>query len=190
MSRRFPQGYEQSTWDQVPQCETVRDWICRAGREKRWPIFIHGGTGCGKTSLAALLNHSASSPLWRRADEFLLTLATGRIDATYRAEFEKVKYCSCLFLDDLGLRSSTEAMNQILFDILEVRKGKALVITSNHSPEDLSEMKNAKGDEAGYDGRILSRLLAGTVIYISAGDRRDRRGRRHLADDPDRDWNI
>ena len=38
---------------------------------------------------------------------------------------------SALFLDDLGIRKPSEAVYQTLFDLLEWRKGKPLIITTN-----------------------------------------------------------
>ena len=170
--RSAPEGYESSSWDQVTDAANIRKWIRAAGATKTLPIYIHGDTGSGKTSLAALLYRTADTPLWRRCDDFLLTLATTRTDASYNAEIAKAKFASCLFLDDIGLRKPTEAMNQIFFDLLEMRKGKPTVITSNHTPEHLAEL---------YDDRITSRILAGTIITLQGVDRREGQGKRHLA---------
>lgn len=170
--RSAPEGYESATWAQVPDVANVRKWLKAAGQNKTLPIYIHGDTGRGKTCLAALLYRTAETPLWRRCDDFLLTLATTRTDHAYNAEIAKAKFATCLFLDDIGLRKPTEAMNQILFDLLEIRKGRPTVITSNHSPEHLAEL---------YDDRITSRILAGTIITLQGSDRREGQGKRHLA---------
>ena len=53
----------------------------------------------------------------------------------------------------------------MLFDILERRKAKMTVITSNHSPEQLR-------DVVFEDERIFSRLLAGTTLACDGEDRR------------------
>ena len=60
-------------------------------------------------------------------------------------------------------------MQQGLFDLMEWRRGKPLVITSNKSPEDIGAI---------YDDRILSRLSAGTVLEIVGPDRREGTGYR------------
>jgi len=72
-----------------------------------------------------------------------------------------------VILDDLGLRPPTDTMYQSLFDVLEWRKGKPLLITSNKSPEDLALL---------YDDRIKSRLRAGTVVNMDGPDRRAAKG--------------
>lgn len=170
--RPSPPGYEFAAWDQVTGRKSVERWIRAASKENRFPLFIHGGTGTGKTCLAALLFRRVTWPMWRRCDDFLLTLATSRGDSSFVAQKDRAANCSCLFLDDIGLREPTETMQQILFDLLELRKGKPTVITSNHSPETLKEL---------YDDRIRSRILAGTIIEIAGSDRREGQGKRHLA---------
>ena len=170
--RAAPPGYECATWSQVTDAENIRKWLKAAGASRRFPIYIHGDTGRGKTCLAALMYRTAETPLWRRCDELLLSLATSRGEASYRTEMAKVSYASCLFLDDIGLRRPTEPMQQIFFDVLELRKSKPTVITSNHTPETLAEL---------YDDRISSRIFAGTIIALSGEDRREGQGKRHLA---------
>jgi DNA replication protein DnaC len=64
-------------------------------------------------------------------------------------------------------------MRQIFFDLLEIRKSRPFVITSNHSPEQLGELFQ--------DERIVSRILYGTVVHMQhGGDRRDGHGKRYL----------
>lgn len=130
-----------------------------------FPIYLHGEVGRGKTGIAAVLYRVARSPIWRRADTCLLDLSTGRNSGEYATEIRKVKECSLLVLDDLGVRSPSEGMFHMLFDILEMRKARPTVITTNHSPESLASVYR--------DDRIYSRLRRATVIEIVGTDRRD-----------------
>ncbi|MCR9197781.1 MAG: hypothetical protein NXI04_04015 [Planctomycetaceae bacterium] len=75
----------------------------------------------------------------------------------------RVQTCSALFLDDLGIRKPSEAVYQTLFDLLEWRKGKPLIITTNKAISDLAKM---------YDDRIVDRLTAGTVVKFEGRSRR------------------
>lgn len=111
-----------------------------------------------------MLYRIAKHPLWRRGDSCLLNLSHGRYDGDYAAEIRKVTECSLLILDDLGLRKPSEGMFHMLFDILEIRKRKPTVITSNHSPDALAEVYG--------DGRIYSRLQRATVLHVVGNDRR------------------
>jgi chromosomal replication initiation ATPase DnaA len=53
-----------------------------------------------------------------------------------------------------------------VFRLLNERKDKPTIITSNLSPENIAEL---------HDERIASRLRAGTVIEVTADDRRQGR---------------
>ena len=88
----------------------------------------------------------------------------GRSDETYRTEIRKAGDASLLVLDDLGVRKPSEGMFHLLFDLLELRKSVPTIITSNKSVDELCELYP--------DGRIYSRLAAGTIMVISGDDRR------------------
>jgi len=88
----------------------------------------------------------------------------GRSDDTYRSEVRKAAQASLLVLDDLGIRTPSEGMFHLLFDLLELRKTKPTIITSNKTLDELSDQYT--------DGRIYSRLAAGTVMTIAGEDRR------------------
>lgn len=194
-NRIAPRGYDEACWSNVTVA--VDMILCDAFKAKRYPLYIHGPTGTGKTCLAALLFRSCSRPpLWARADDLLLSLSCGRTsdqrisvelseqtDSTTRRArrglpfsevMHKISDTHCLFIDDIAVRKPTESMRQIFFDLLEIRKARPFVITSNHSPEDLCELYE--------DDRILSRLLRGTVLHLSGSDRREGLGKRFLSD--------
>lgn len=88
----------------------------------------------------------------------------GRSDDTYRSELRKAADASLLVLDDLGIRKPSEGMFHLLFDVLELRKTKPTIITSNKTIDELSDHYT--------DGRIYSRLAAGTVMQMTGKDRR------------------
>lgn len=181
-AERRPPGYATARRDQIPQ--RVRDEINRSMKSRAWPLYIHGTVGTGKTMTAACLyGIYPRLPQWHRADDLLISMATGRVGGvsidtlnryheTVRREIpftqfaSRVASASCLFLDDLGTRKPTETMYQALFDLIEWRRDKPLVITSNKSPDELTE-------PGWYDDRIYSRLVSGTVIRLDGVDRRE-----------------
>lgn len=187
--RPAPRGYQSASWSGLSPELLVH--VVDVIRAKHWPLYIAGGAGVGKTCVAALLyQRCRRQPMWLRADDLLLALATGRsskelmhVDSinedgklvrklvTFGQYQRRLAEVPWLFLDDLGIRSPTDAMRQYMFDLLEYRKGLPLVITSNLSPEGLAEM---------YDDRIISRLTAGTVLEIDGEDRRAGTGKRLL----------
>ena len=166
--RRLPKGYEFADWSQVRQAEQVRQMLRAVQREAAWPLYIYGNPGSGKTCIAALIYEAFTRrPMWSRADDFLLEYVD-RGDGR-KALQAKVDGTPCLFLDDLGVRPPTPPMLQAIFDVLEMRKGRPIVIVSNHDLRKLSEL---------YDERIVSRLSAGTVLEIRGQDRRKNTGRK------------
>ena len=166
--RLGPVGYEYCDWEGVRNADKVAqvfDAICAASNPApRFPIYVTGSVGTGKTGLAAVMYRLARRPIWRRADSFLLDLSMGRSDDTYRSEVRKAADASLLVLDDLGIRKPSEGMFHLLFDVLELRKTKPTIITSNKTLDELSDQYT--------DGRIYSRLAAGTVMTIGGDDRR------------------
>ena len=167
-TRRLPKGYEFADWSQVRQAEQVRQMLRAVQREAAWPLYIYGNPGSGKTCIAALIYEAFTRrPMWSRADDFLLEYVD-RGDGR-KALQAKVEGTPCLFLDDLGVRPPTPPMLQAIFDVLEMRKGRPVVIVSNHDLRKLSEI---------YDERIVSRLSAGTVLEIRGQDRRRNTGRK------------
>lgn len=167
--RLGPPGYEHCTWEGMNNPERVADAITEQTRKHitapRFPVYIYGPAGTGKSGIASVLYRIATSALWRRADTLLLDLSTGRNEGKYAQEMKKIETTHVLVMDDLGLRKPSEGMFHMLFDILERRKAKMTVITSNHSPEQLR-------DVVFEDGRIYSRLLAGTPLACDGEDRR------------------
>ena len=166
--RLGPVGYEHCDWEGVRNADKVAqvfDTICAASNPSpRLPIYVTGSVGTGKTGLAAVMYRLSRRPIWRRADSFLLDLSMGRSDTTYRDELRKAADASLLVLDDLGIRKPSEGMFHLLFDVLELRKTKPTIITSNKTLDELSDQYT--------DGRIYSRLAAGTVMTIGGDDRR------------------
>lgn len=174
--RQGPDGYQNCTWDGMTNPAKVAEAVGEQARKgvvcPRWPVYIYGPVGTGKSGIAAVLYRIASSAIWRRADTFLLDLSTGRGDGKYQQEMAKLESTYVLVLDDLGTRKPSEGMFHMLFDILERRKAKMTVITSNHSPEELKAVYE--------DGRIYSRLLGGTTLVCGGDDRRRGAAKRFL----------
>ena len=179
IQRPGPIGDAELSWDRVPGGDAVRKVVRQAIELRRYPIYLHGPAGVGKSSLMRLVFDAARASegvwaIWRRADEALYDLATSNgIDrASQKALLHK---CGHLFLDDLGTRQPSPQMYSDLFDLLEARARRPLWVTSNVSPEGLGHM--------GYDDRIYTRMLMGTVIEIQGDNQRVKDGKRFLAKD-------
>ena len=170
----LPPGYTHAKWESVPDASRLRGMLRRLNNlphdQSEWPLYMYGRPGTGKTCLAALIYAAYNrQPLWRRADELLIEIGTSRADG-YGTLKTKLDGSPCVFLDDLGVRPPTEAMTQALFDLMELRTRRPLVIVSNHTPDALAKI---------YDERIVSRITAGTTLEIVGQDRRVGQGKRY-----------
>ncbi|MCA9073675.1 MAG: ATP-binding protein [Planctomycetaceae bacterium] len=180
LRRDLPAG-TQAEWSQVDPriLQTMREAV----RQQSWPLVIWGNVGSGKTSTAALLyaSWSRDDVKWFSAAEFVRVVQTARRDGQVLLPGSvntvgeesiwrvRVDQSSLVILDDLGTRMPTDSQYEILFELIDRRAGKPLVVSTNHSPDGLANI---------FDERITSRLLAGTVIEFALPDRRRQQGRR------------
>lgn len=143
--------------------------------------MLTGTVGTGKTCAAACVYDCFPLlPMWYRADDLLLSMAIGRtggvrsesfndfgelvtVEVPYNKFVGRITNRSAVFLDDLGTRKPTESTYQALFDLLEWRKGRPLIITSNKTLRELAGL---------YDDRIADRIAAGTVVKFAGPSRR------------------
>jgi len=166
---RFPEGYEDSSWELVDDADKIKAFVYEVRDRKSWPLYIHGRPGVGKTSIAALVYSGWSiEPLWLRADTTLREIAFSSNEEVKQWR-KRIKQAPCVFLDDLGVQSPTPQMLVALFDLLEDRKGRPLVITGNHTLQSLLQI---------YEPRIVSRLSAGATLWLDGHDQRKGQGDR------------
>lgn len=68
-----------------------------------------------------------------------------------------------LFVDDIGVRTSSEAQQDYLLELINTRGDMPTIYTSNHSPEKLKQL---------FDARIASRLMSSAIVQLTGKDRR------------------
>lgn len=132
------------------------------------PLFIYGGSGLGKTHLAAAIAYHArqSHPALRvelaSADEIVARLhraiASGQRE-DFAAQFQQV---DLLLLDDVQfLTGQRETQSELLrlFNLLQ-GGGRQLVMTSDRPPAEIPDV----------DQRLVSRLSGGLVVDVGAPD--------------------
>jgi DNA replication protein DnaC len=144
----------------------------------RCPIYLHGVAGCGKSYTAALVyaRWGGTVTFLRYCDlisDAIECEKTGEIvrtrDDGASVEMSKSQYWSwlrnvgLLIVDDVGTGSSHEWRKELFWKVLEERAQKPLLLTGNLSMNGIREM---------FDGSIVSRLSAGTIIEISGQDQR------------------
>lgn len=152
----------------------ARDFAKNFGKGEKNLLLI-GKTGTGKTHLSTAIARtvieSGYEVLYDSAQNIVAAFEQDRFKSGYGPGYEprgdKYLECDLLILDDLG----TEFVNQFtvscLYNLLNTRlnKGLATVISTNLSPEELSQK---------YEDRIYSRLV-GTESKILLFVGKDRR---------------
>ena len=179
--RPWPTGVPESKWELVP--DGVRKALMAAINGNKWPVFMTGDVGTGKSCAAACVYRGWRRPaLWYRASEIVADVLTCRTNGkgfvvrtrgeTSWDEWEagimrKITEASLVVFDDVGLRQPSPAAYEVFYLMVEARTGKPTIYTSNLNAEELGSV---------YDERIVSRLLRGARIRVSGDDRRIAQG--------------
>lgn len=129
--------------------------------KKSQGLLLYGGCGSGKTFLAACI---ANRLIDNGYSVIMTNFATlvNRLQATFEGKhdmIEKLRSCSLLIIDDLGIERRTEYMQETVFNIIDsrYRSGKPMIITTNLTAEQLKATQDI-GQQRIYD-RILERCI-------------------------------
>lgn len=132
------------------------------------PLFLHGGTGRGKTHLLHAIGHEfrARRPdakiVYMSAEKFMVEfVAALRANDTIRFK-QQLRSADLLMIDDVQFIAGKESTQEEFFHTMNeiISAGRRLVISSDRAPQDLD----------GIEPRILSRLSWGLVADINAAD--------------------
>ncbi len=128
------------------------------------PLFIHGGTGQGKTHLlhaiaAAFADHSPAAPvLYMSAERFMVEFVNAMRANESMAFKARLRAARLLLIDDIqfiaGKGSTQEEFLHTVNDLIDT--GARIVVTADRAPQMLEAI----------DPRILSRLAGGLVADI------------------------
>jgi DNA replication protein DnaC len=151
----------------------------QAFAERMTPIYLFGSVGLGKSFAAAMVYanwHGPSVTFLAYADLINLsiraerdgavsrTLQSGQaVDMTAGQWWKWLTDVGLLIVDEIGTGMSHEWRREMLWKVLEFRKGRPLLLTGNLSPGGLLDQ---------FDARIQSRILAGAVIELVGSDKR------------------
>ena len=129
----------------------------------RWPLYLYGPSGVGKTRAVLCLADFADSASYHTAEE-LADVAMGQ-DA--RAEWERITSKELAIVDEIGERQKVGDLAYTTLkrfaDIREESHNGVAIFSSNCTPGELHKL---------FDDRIASRLLCGTVFHLTGKDRR------------------
>ncbi len=132
------------------------------------PLFLHGGTGLGKTHLmhaigaAVLARAPAAKVVYLSAEKFMVEfLAALRAKDTISFK-QRLRSCDLLMIDDVQFIAGKDSTQEEFFHTMNeiISAGKWLVISADRSPQNLE----------GIESRILSRLAWGLVADINPAD--------------------
>ncbi len=161
----------------------LKTWFRKLVRgEAKWPLFLHGTPGTGKTcACLALLDY-----LWPWQQSYTTaTELTSNVMASYgtKQEFDWRQFgryvegegsnpnspaekrgAALTILDELGIREKiTDTHYESVQRVIDMRRGLPLILVSNLSIAGIGRI---------YDARIASRCEAGTVVELRGRDRR------------------
>ena len=128
------------------------------------PLFIHGGTGQGKTHLMNaiahrfLADHPQARVMLLSAERFMFEFVAAMRALDTFAFKAKLRSCDLLLIDDLQFIAGKDVTQDEFFHTVNeiMAAGKRLVIAADRAPQALD----------GIEPRILGRLGSGLVVDI------------------------
>ena len=132
------------------------------------PLFMHGGTGRGKTHLLHAIGHEfhrlkpRAKIIYMSAEKFMVEfVAALRANETIQFK-QQLRSADLLMIDDVQFIAGKESTQEEFFHTMNeiISAGRRLVISSDRAPQDLD----------GIEPRILSRLSWGLVADINQAD--------------------
>ncbi len=149
------------------------------------PLFLHSGTGQGKTHLMHAIGHAflaaepAASIVAMSAERFMFEFVQGLRARDTFAFKARLRSADLLLIDDLQFIAGKDATQEEFFHTVNeiMAAGKRLVISADRCPQALD----------GVEARILGRMAVGLVADIKAPSAELRRTilDRKLSDLPD-----
>jgi chromosomal replication initiator protein len=138
------------------------------GRAEFSPIFIHGGTGLGKTHLAHAIGletkklHPEKTVLYLSAHKFQEQFTRSLHDNDINDFLHFYQMIDVLILDDVHDFAHKEKTQDVFFHIFEhlYRMQKQLIFTADMSPVNLKD----------FNPRILSRFKWGLIAELAPPD--------------------
>ncbi len=132
------------------------------------PLFLHGGTGLGKTHLMHAIGHEyrrrhpAGRVVYMSAEKFMYEFVSAMRAKDTLTFKQKLRSADLLMIDDVQFIAGKESTQEEFFHTMNeiISAGKRLVISADRSPQDLE----------GIESRILSRLSWGLVADVNPAD--------------------
>ena len=130
--------------------------------KRRWPLYLWGDTGRGKTFAGLCFKDVLSNCAWTDLDRLCEMLC--RRDVDWWRHMGEV---DCMIVDEIGGRDEISSVDadavKKIADLRERYAGGVAVYIGNHAPDRIKEL---------YGVRIHSRLCCGTQYEVTGADRR------------------
>ena len=147
---------------------TAARTLAEVGQVTFNPLFLHGGTGRGKTHLLHALGqrflelNPQALVVMMSAEKFMVEFVRAIRENDTIGFKQRLRSADLLLIDDVQFIAGKESTQEEFFHTMNeiINAGKRLVITSDRAPQDLD----------GIAPRILSRLSWGLVADINAAD--------------------
>lgn len=132
------------------------------------PLFLHGGTGLGKTHLMHAIGHEyrrrvpQAKIVYMSAEKFMFEFVSALRSRDTHLFKQRLRSADLLMIDDVQFIAGKDSTQEEFFHTMNeiISAGKRLVITADRSPQDLE----------GIESRILSRLSWGLVADVNPAD--------------------
>ncbi len=142
--------------------------LAEGGRVGFNPLFLHGGTGLGKTHLMHAIGQEhlrrapAARVIYMSAEKFMYEFVAAMRAKDTHSFKARLRSADLLMIDDVQFISGKDSTQEEFFHTMNeiISAGRRLVISADRSPQDLD----------GIESRILSRLGGGLVADVNPAD--------------------
>lgn len=153
------------------QAAAIRELACCKYVEEGQNIFIVGPSGVGKSHLAEALGHEACrrgfDVLCYRTHKLFDWINSGRGDGSYKRKLDQIIKIPVLILDDFGLETMPQLLQEDLYEVICGRyEKKSLIITSNR---DMSEWASAFTNPL-IASAAIDRLVHKAIEFVIDGE--------------------
>ncbi|AEA25441.1 IstB domain protein ATP-binding protein [Pseudonocardia dioxanivorans CB1190] len=133
------EGFDFHANPKLPAAQ-IRDLAALRWLDAGESVILTGPVGVGKTFVAQALGHQAirhgADVRFAKTSRVLAELAGGHADHSWARRLRELARPAVLILDDFGMRELTAAQADDLYELINERAGRSLVLTSNRSPVD------------------------------------------------------
>src|SRR6266542_4368256 len=133
------EGFDFTANPKLPAA-AIRDLAALRWLQAGESVILSGPVGVGKTHIAQALAHLAiragAEARFTKTSRALADLAGGHADGTWTRRLRELARPTVLILDDFAMRELTPAQADDLYELINERAGRSLILTSNRSPID------------------------------------------------------